>query len=228
MGQKEKIEKNFNGVTTNCQSAKHKYSLKKTNNNDNLKNNINDDLKESQKDNIKSDSKRWIIKVCFLSFLLSIVFSYISTTALNNITIVPAIIILLFVISIGTITDTIAMAVTVADENEFHAMATKKVPGAKKAIKLIRKASQVSSFCADVIGDICGVLSGTISAILALKIVQSLNLNFNIEFLITAIVASVTITSKAIDKGIAKKYSTQIVGFIAKVLEGKRYSSKEK
>ena len=59
----------------------------------------------------------------------------------------------------GIFFDIIGVAVTVANEHEFHAKATKKVKGSKDSIKLIRNAPKVANICADVIGDICGVLS---------------------------------------------------------------------
>ena len=59
-------------------------------------------------------------------------------------------------------------AVTVANEHEFHAKATKKVKGSKDSLKLIKNAPRVANICADVIGDICGVLSGAISALISM------------------------------------------------------------
>ncbi len=99
--------------------------------------------------------KHWAIKVTILSFILSIIFAYISDKAVSNLSVIPAIIILIVVILIGVIFDIIGVAVTVADESELHARATKKVKGAKESIKLIKNSSQVSNICADVIGDIC-------------------------------------------------------------------------
>ena len=61
---------------------------------------------------------------------------------------------LILVIALGILFDIIGVAVTVADEKEFHAMATKKVKGSKCAIKLIRNSAKVANICADVIGDL--------------------------------------------------------------------------
>lgn len=99
--------------------------------------------------------KHWAIKVTILSFVLSIIFAYISDIAVTKLPLVPAILILILVILIGVIFDIIGVAVTVADESELHAKATKKAKGAKESIKLIKNSSQVSNMCADVIGDIC-------------------------------------------------------------------------
>ena len=42
--------------------------------------------------------------------------------------------------------DIVGVAVTVANEHEFHAKATKKVKGSKDSIKLIRNAPKVANF----------------------------------------------------------------------------------
>ena len=105
---------------------------------------------EKEKSNIK-----WFIEVFILTFILSMIFSYVSENGVSNLNLIPAILILVLVIFIGIIFDIIGVAVTVADEHEFHAKATKKVKGSKDSIKLIRNAPKVANICADVIGDIC-------------------------------------------------------------------------
>ncbi len=165
----------------------------------------------------KSEIK-WFITVSILAFVLSIIFSFISNSAVQNLSIIPAILVLLFVILVGIIFDIIGVAVTVANEDEFHAKATKKVKGARTSIKLIKNASQVSNICADVIGDICGVLSGAISAGIALKITSRLGMSFDIQFIISAFVASITIGGKALGKGFARRNSTEIISILGKFL----------
>ena len=110
------------------------------------------DIKQQNKENTNF---KWFIQVFITTFVLSIIFSYISTNGVANLDLIPAIIILIIVISIGIFFDIVGVAVTVADENEFHAKATKKVEGSKDSIKLIRNAPKVANICADVIGDIC-------------------------------------------------------------------------
>lgn len=159
----------------------------------------------------------WFITVAILTFCLSLFFSYISTTAITKLEIIPAIIILIIVIAVGIIFDLIGVAVTVAKEEEFHARASKKIYGSKTAIKFIRNSPRVANICADVIGDIAGVLSGAISALITLKVTAYYNLNFDIQFLISAIVASLTVSGKAITKNVAKENSTEILGFVSKI-----------
>ncbi len=175
-----------------------------------------DKKNNSDKDAYNSD-KGWVITVLFITFFLSLLFSYISTTSISSIGIIPATLILLFVVLLGIFFDIIATAVTVAKEQNFHAKAAKKIDGAKKAIKIIRNSTKVANFCADVIGDIAGVLSGALSSMIALKITQYYNLSFDLQFLISAFVASLTVSGKAIGKSIAKKYDYEIVDKLSKV-----------
>ena len=122
-----------------------------------LENNQNKTNNKENKNNKKdhSESIGWFIKIFITTFILSIVFSFISTNGISNLSLIPAILILLLVILVGIAFDIVGVAVTVANEHEFHAKATKKVEGSKSSIKLIRNAPKVANICADVIGDIC-------------------------------------------------------------------------
>ena len=161
---------------------------------------------------------KWFIQVFIMTFTLSMLFSYISANGVSNLSLIPAILILILVIAVGIIFDIIGVAVTVANEHEFHAKATKKVKGSKDTIKLIRNAPKVANICADVIGDICGVLSGAISALISMKITEQFGMSFNIQFILSAIVAALTVGGKAIGKGIANNNSTKIVHTVGIVL----------
>lgn len=184
-------------------------------------------MKEN-KETKSNENIKWFIKVSIMTFILSLFFSYVSTTAINDIPMIPAIIILLAVILVGVMFDIVGVAVTVAGEEEFHAKASKKIPGAKTAVKLIRNSSIVANVCADVIGDICGVLSGAISAIIAIKITSLYNLSFPIQFLISALVASLTVGGKALGKEFAKKNSGSIVWIVSKIIKPFYNEKKEK
>lgn len=173
--------------------------------------------KELQKNEEKPKS-RWIIQSFAITFTLSLVMSYITTNGMSNLNIFFAILILIAVIFVGILTDIIGVAVTVADEAEFHAKATKKVKGSKTSIKLIKNSAIVANICADVIGDVCGVLSGSISALIAVKLTENYGLPHFIQYLISALVASLTVGGKAYGKAIANKNSTQIVHIVGKVL----------
>lgn len=171
-----------------------------------------------KKEDREDSNKTWFIKAFILTFVLSIMFSYISTKGVAGLDLLPAILILILVIFVGIFFDIVGVAVTVADENEFHAKATKKVQGSKNSIKLIRNAPKVANICADVIGDICGVLSGALSALISLKIAEQFGLSFNLQFLLSAIVAALTVSGKALGKNIANNHSTQIVHTVGIIL----------
>ena len=173
-------------------------------------------MKTNKKD--ENENIKWFIEVFIMTFILSMVFSYVSTNGVSNLSLIPAILILIAVIFIGIIFDIIGVAVTVANENEFHAKATKKVEGSKDSIKLIRNAPRVSNICADVIGDICGVLSGAISALIAVKITEQFGMNFNLQFVLSAVVSALTVGGKALGKGVANNNSTKIVHAVGIVL----------
>lgn len=175
-------------------------------------------MQNNNKTKKENSELKWFVTVFVTTFILSIVFSYISTNAISSLELFPATIVLILTIFIGIIFDIIAVAVTVAKEEEMHAKASKKIQGAKTSIKLIRNSSKVASICADVIGDICGVLSGAIAALITIKITEKFALTFDIQFIISAIVASLTVGGKAIGKGIAKRNSTKIVHVVGSLI----------
>ena len=175
-------------------------------------------INKNKKEKKTESHIKWIIHVFLLTFTLSIFFSYISTNGVSSLEIIPAIIILIVVIFIGILFDIIGVAITVANEEEFHAKATKKANGAKTSLRLIKNAPRVSNICADVIGDICGVLSGAISTMISIKLTQKLGMSEHVQFIISAIVAALTVGGKAVGKEIANRESTRIVEICGKIV----------
>lgn len=154
----------------------------------------------------------WIIKITIATFFISLVFSLVSETIIPNANIFISIILVLLFIGIGILFDIIGVSVTVADIKTFNSMSSKNIKGAKLAVKLIKNAEKVSSFCNDVIGDICGIISGSTSASIALIVSSKFDFNLLlISLIITAIVASLTIGGKAIGKSIAINKSDSII-----------------
>ena len=171
--------------------------------------------KNRMKDKKDNSEIKWFIKVFIMTFILSMLFSYISANGVSNFSLIPAILILVLVMLVGIFFDIVGVAVTVANENEFHAKATKKVKGSKASIQLIRNAPKVANICADVIGDICGVLSGAISALIAVKITDQFGIR---QFIVSALVSALTVGGKALGKGVANKNATKIVHTVGIVL----------
>ena len=161
----------------------------------------------------------WIIKIVVSSFIISIIFTLISETAIPNVGIIIGILITLIFRLIGVIFDMVGIAVATAEEAQFHSMSTKRVKGAKMALKLKRNADKVSSFCNDVVGDICGIVSGSTGAVIAIKMSENYELNGLITTLIVmGIISSLTIGGKAMEKGFAMKNSNKILFNFAKIL----------
>ena len=115
--------------------------------------------------------------------------------------------------------DIIGVAVTTADEAVFHSMNSRKVKGAKIAVRFKKNADKVSSFCCDVIGDICGVISGAAGTTIATILVTKYHFNvLLVGLLITAIISSLTIGGKAIGKSFAINKSDIILYEFAKFI----------
>ena len=171
----------------------------------------------------------WIIKISLITFILSVLFSLFSSEIVENIEgIIPAFLILLLVILIGIIFDLIGVSVTIADEQELNAMASKRIAGAKEALALHKDSARISNICADVIGDICGVLSGSLGTLIAIKIMNHYGIDLNIEILVSGLIAAVTVGGKAYTKVIAKKNATEILLFCANLIKRKDKPKKAK
>ena len=158
---------------------------------------------------------KWILLITSLTFVISMIFSYLSETILKKSNIVIELLVLLTVILIGIIFDMIGVAVTTCAEYPFPAMASRKIKGAKTAIKLIKNKDKVSSFCNDVIGDICGIVSGTAGVIIATSIAKD---SIICSLLVTATISSLTIGGKALGKKVAVNKSENITKIVSKIL----------
>ena len=162
---------------------------------------------------------KWILTVFILSFILSVIFSGISTAMTENFHTIILVLVILLVIGIGILFDMIGVAVLTCKESNLHAKAAKKMKGAKAAISLIKNSTKVSSVCNDVIGDICGIVSGSLGAALTLDIVGVFNASsVIITMLVTATISSLTVGFKAIFKDVAEKNSDAIVYTSGKIL----------
>ena len=162
---------------------------------------------------------KWVLTITITAFLISIAFSFLSETVISNVGIVLSIILLFIVIGIGVLFDMIGISVTVADINTFNSMASKRVSGATVAVKFIKNAEKLSSFCNDVIGDICGIISGALSSSIAIILSTKLSLNIlAITLLTTGLVAALTIGGKALGKGIAINKSNVILYNFSRVV----------
>ena len=176
------------------------------------------DPASSQKE--RSKTIRWVTTIFCVTIVISAVISLISDQIMSRSGILTAFLILMGIILIGIVFDIIGVAVTSADETPFHSMASRKVPGAQDAIRLLRNASKVGSICNDVIGDVCGVVSGSASATIAALVISNVNLGWprGITLAMSALVAGLTVGGKAIGKGFAMKSATSVVYSVGRIL----------
>ncbi len=175
-------------------------------------------VKAKNKNGKKRDNI-WPIKVFVLTFVIACAFSFFSEATIRRIdNLILAVLILLIIVAIGIVFDIIGIAVASASEVPFVSMASKKIRGAKEAIRLIRKADQVSNFCNDVVGDICGIVSGAAGGVLIMKIMWT---NFTsleeslLSIIISSLIAAVTVAGKALGKSFAITNCDKVVYYTA-------------
>ena len=156
-------------------------------------------FKVPKPDSNVSTSHKWTIFVIFLSFVLSLVFSLITSVAMQSLNLFFAFIVLFAIIAINILFDMIGTAVQSAEEKPFHSLAARK-----ESISVIRHAPQLANLCCDVIGDIAGIISGATTTLIVSELVVKFNLSGILPSLIlTGIVSSLTIGGKAMSKGIS-------------------------
>lgn len=175
--------------------------------------------KKSKKLKIKPDW-HWITTIFGTTIGISAAMSFLSNEMLSGGGLILSFAVLLVIILIGILFDIIGVSVTAAEEKPFHSMAAKKVPEAREALKMLRRAERVSSFCNDVVGDICGVISGSAAAVIAAKAIAGMSpvLGSVVQLLLSAVVAGLTVGGKAFGKSIAMNNSTAIIHAAAKVM----------
>ena len=167
---------------------------------------------KSKSKNKKKSGCSWALRVFLLAVALSALLSFFSSTALEGTGYAVAIIVLAVFIAIG-------VAVTAADPKPFHSMAAHKEKGAKEAIRLLKNANQVSSFCNDVVGDICGIVSGSTAAVIVVELQRDLSTtSILISIAVTALISGITIGGKALGKTVAINECTGVVYRVARLM----------
>ena len=166
----------------------------------------------------KTDFK-WVFVVTILAFIISILMTLFSTIALENVSLLIAILITFLFILLGIVFDIIGVAVTSGDEVAFHSMSARKVKGGKIGVKLMKNTDKVASICCDVVGDVCGIISGTSGVVIVSLIIRLTDLNeLLVSLLVTGLISALTIGGKALGKGFAVNKSKDIVTVVSKTL----------
>ncbi len=168
----------------------------------------------------QKEAARWALTIFLVTIAVSATISFTSNEIMDRSSIAVAFLILLFIIAVGIVFDIVGVAVTSADEKPFHSMASRRVPGAKEAIRLLRSAGKVSSICNDVIGDICGVVSGAASATIAARALTYVQFSWPqvVTLGMSALVAGLTVGGKAVGKTVAIRSCTEIVFLVGRIL----------
>ena len=185
----------------------------------------------SKKEKAKQRQQKWVLTVVILSFALSIAMSFLTSIFVESAGLFLALVALIVLVLIGIITDVIGTAVTSAEDQPFIAMASKRISGAKQALRLIRMAEKVSSLLNDVVGDIVRIVSGSAGSVIALSLVRLGMPGTVASVLIAAFTSAFMIGGKAYGKGFAIENSAKIVLQVGKVMamfEMKKKKQKKK
>ena len=163
---------------------------------------------------------KWVATIMPVSFVLSVVMSYISNEALNSAGTILSFVVLFFFVALGIVFDMIGIASASATEKEFHSMAAHRVRGAKEAVWMTRNAEKVSSICNDVVGDICGIISGATGALIVANITSGMSGVgvVLISLLVPGLVSAMTIGGKAAGKGVAMAFSSRVLSICGRIL----------
>lgn len=175
------------------------------------------DAIKKEKDKKKKKKNLWPLKALIITLFLSAAVNAASELVLTDAELWLSVLLTCIILAIGVLFDMIGTASTACDVEPFLSMASRKVKGAKTAVKLAKKSDIVSSVCCDIIGDICGIVSGVCAATIALYFVGN-SASFVIKVAIYAVISTATISLKALGKGFAVNKSNKIIYAVAKVL----------
>lgn len=174
-----------------------------------------------RKEKIKKEKSdiAWVSKIIIFAFVISFCLSFISETAIPNLSLFLGMLLTLTFVLLGVLFDIIGVAITSADEKVFHSMSARKVKGASVAVKLKASSDKVSNFCCDVVGDICGIISGASAASIAIILATKLHTEpLWTSLIVAATTASITIGGKALGKSFAINKSNIIIYETAKII----------
>jgi CBS domain containing-hemolysin-like protein len=157
--------------------------------------------------------KYWVVKIFFITLIISAGVSVVAEYFISNVPLAAAVAILAGLIALGVIFDIIGVAFASCDPKPFIAMSAKGDKKAHAALKLLKNAEVVSSFCNDVIGDICGIVSGSAGAAITLKaLVYNAEMpEMVMSIAVSALISASTVGFKAWGKNIAFKNNKNIV-----------------
>lgn len=154
------------------------------------------------------------------TFFLSALLNFSSICALSQLGLFQSVLVLLAIVLTGIVFDLIGTAAAAAKDEPFAAMASKRVRGAREALRVVHAADAVASFCNDVVGDICGTLSGAVVATIVFQIASNLR-QVTLDAantVLLAFTAAMTVGGKAWGKGIAIHNYVPVLMFVGKLM----------
>ena len=188
------------------------------------KDNTDESLSKEVKNKKKKNRKRmpvwlaWGLSVLAISFALTVVFSFLTEVSIKGSPVYICVIVLVVLLVLNIGCDLLANAIITCNPEAFHAMASNKIKGAKRAVAFCRNATKLGSIFADIIGDICGIVSGAAGTALVVYIAASGGKTIELiaSIGVSAVIGALTVGGKAIFKHFAIKYNKQIVFGFAK------------
>lgn len=182
----------------------------------------------------ESGRVRQVLGLFAATFVLATAFTFLSDGVLRTTTIYLAALVLAIIILVGIVFDIIGLATATASHVTLNAMAAKRVPGARQALRMVRNAPRVAAVCNDLVGDIAGTVSGAAGTAIVFRAGLaraglggaagagaaggSLGAGGLWTVLVVALIAAVTVGGKTLGKHLAIERADEIVSRVGRVL----------
>lgn len=147
-----------------------------------------------------------------LAFVIAVFVTLPAKAAMQRLNLTAAVFVLLALVGVGVVGDLVGVAAAAATEPGLHAMAARRLPGARGALALKRRADRVTSIASDIVGDIAGTISGAAAAVVGARLWPGDALP-----LVIGSVVALTVGGRAFMKGVALENANQIlyaVGYV--------------
>lgn len=171
------------------------------------------DTRGNSKGNIHRSLLRRSLRVGAVIIFVAAGVDYLSEVAMRRLHLVIALVVLLLLVAAGAFADLVGTAVTAASEEPFHAMAAKRLHGARQGLWLIRRADSVAHVLNDILGDIAGTISGAAAVTVAMKLAGSSPGHVQQLFatLGVGVVTALTVGGKGYAKGYAMANPERVI-----------------
>jgi hypothetical protein len=162
---------------------------------------------------------RRLVYLLALTFGLALGVTVLAQRTMRRLTLWSGFMTVIIIVMLGVVFDVIGVAATRAQEPPFLAMASKRLPGARHALYLVRNADRVATICCDVVGDIAGTLSGAAGFAIVIGLLGSRSEEALAGALTVASIASFTVLGKALGKRVAIREANTIIRCVGTALD---------